>query len=599
MSSAIDAQTPLTLGENCHPQYGWSRDLKEKIVQFSFQLTRCGKEVVRGHLAEKFRELLSEVAVAATVDDNHVLALLMRMVAQTRDIVDGKGEYDLACMMVYELHAFYPELARCLIVHFVEHEDGGHPYGSWKDIKYLCNYVMEQEQTARADGPVSAVRAWRRVSTHPLINYAHDLALARLRKDAGRLDAGEEHISLVARWLPREKSKKFGWQFDLLARKYHSEWMDSAATVVRDYPLRGACSMEAADAKCRTHFRKLLSRLNRHLDTVQIKQAGGSWASIDHANLTSVTMRRQSRALRNVEAHGAAERTATEDRRRCATNFTEFVKRAASGGPSLKGKRVSLIDFVRAARTTHDAMDRRVLDLQWRDSTTTTGPLPNMVPMIDTSGSMTCDGGVPLDSAVGLGIRIAERSRLHNRALTFSAEPAWIRYDGCSGFVDKVRATLAEDWGFSTNFTAALKLVLSAIVEARLPPREVNDMVLVVLSDMQIDFSGNESIDESMYARIKRLYAEAGMKAHGEPYVPPTILFWNLRSTSGFPVLSSCENALMMSGCSPALLSAFCDRGIDALRDCTPWNMFVDTVTRPRYSPIGEAVDAFIAECSV
>ena len=510
MPSVIDAQTPLTLGENCHPQYGWSHDLREKIVQFSFQLTRCGKEVVRGPLAAKFRELLAEVTVSSAMDGNRVLTLLMQMLAHTRDIVNGKGEYDLAYMMVYELHAFYPELAQCLFAHFVEREDGDHPYGSWKDVKYLCDYVMEQERPTWAQEPGAAPGAVHRTGAHPLVDYAHDLALARLRKDVERLDAGETHISLVARWLPREKSKRFGWQFDLLARKYYPEWMDSAAVARRRSPLRGACSLDAADAKCRTHFRKLLSRLNRHLDTVQIKQTGGDWASIEHANLTSITMRRQSRALRNVEAHGVAERRTTEDRRRCAVNFTEFVKRAADGGPAVKGKRVSLVDFVRAARTAHDAGDRQVLNMQWRDSMATTGSLPNMVPMIDTSGSMGCDGGVPLNSAIGLGIRIAERSRLHNRALTFSAEPSWIKYDGCSGFVDKVRATLAEDWGFSTNFTAALKLVLSAIVDARLPPEEVNDMVLVVLSDMQIDFSGNETIDESMHAHIKRLYAEAG-----------------------------------------------------------------------------------------
>jgi hypothetical protein len=219
--------------------------------------------------------------------------------------------------------------------------------------------------------------------------------------------------------------------------------------------------------------------------------------------------------------------------------------------------------------------------------------------MIDTSGSMTADESVPLYSAIGLGIRIAEKSKLKNRAMTFSATPAWINYDNCKEFTDKVRATSQANWGFNTNFTAALKLILSAIEEARLAPREVSDMVLVILSDMQIDANGNERMDSSMLAHIDRLYHEAGIRVHGEPYKRPTILFWNLSKTNGFPTLSTTKGAMMMSGASPALLNTFCEKGIEALSDYTPWRMFVETMNHARYSHVKDYTDLFIkeAEC--
>ena len=39
--SALDTVTKKKLGENAHVEYGWSHQLREKIVQFYFQLVRC------------------------------------------------------------------------------------------------------------------------------------------------------------------------------------------------------------------------------------------------------------------------------------------------------------------------------------------------------------------------------------------------------------------------------------------------------------------------------------------------------------------------------------------------------------------------------
>jgi hypothetical protein len=87
---------------------------------------------------------------------------------------------------------------------------------------------------------------------------------------------------------------------------------------------------------------------------------------------------------------------------------------------------------------------------------------------------------------------------------------------------------------------------------------------------------------------MKEKYGTAGMKVHGRPYNPPHILFWNLRSTSGFPTLSSQANASMMSGFSPALLNLFCDQGMEALQSCTPWSLLEQSLDNPRYHILGD-----------
>ena len=82
---------------------------------------------------------------------------------------------------------------------------------------------------------------------------------------------------------------------------------------------------------------------------------------------------------------------------------------------------------------------------------------------------------------------------------------------------------------------------------------------------------------------MKSKYEEAGIRVHGKPYNPPHILFWNLRSTSGFPTLANQPNVSMMSGFSPALLNLFCEKGIDALQSCTPWSLLEQSLENQRY----------------
>jgi hypothetical protein len=135
----------------------------------------------------------------------------------------------------------------------------------------------------------------------------------------------------------------------------------------------------------------------------------------------------------------------------------------------------------------------------------------------------------------------------------------------------------------NTNFNAALDLILDAIIQNKMAPEDVEDMVLVILSDMQID-EGDRTNKQSLYETMKSKYEAAGIRVHGKGYKPPHILFWNLRSTSGFPTLSNQPNASMMSGFSPSLLNLFCEQGLTALQSCTPWSLLMKSLENERYS---------------
>ncbi len=94
---------------------------------------------------------------------------------------------------------------------------------------------------------------------------------------------------------------------------------------------------------------------------------------------------------------------------------------------------------------------------------------------------------------------------------------------------------------------------------------------------------GDRCNKDTLYKTMETKYADAGVRVHGSPYKPPHILFWNLRSTSGFPSLANQKNASMMSGFSPALLNLFCDQGLTALQSCTPWSLLNKSLENERY----------------
>jgi len=572
----LDNFTPTQQGENGHKEYGWSNSLQEQILQFYFQLTRTdadGVIILKSILSGILFQLKYKLAADPTNEDAlNYLIQLYKIIGQTRDIIDGKGECVLTYMMIHTWYEYYTELAfhalKCLVNNG---EQGGHPYGSWKDIKYFCHYCLEQ-------GPYMTVE-------HPLIQVAIGIINNQLRIDASTPPS--QSISLAAKWVPREKSKKFGGKlYAALAGHYFVRYIMSSNNADEN---KRKESQAAAITKSKANYRKLIAGLNHRIDTLQIKQCGKRWAEIDFNKVTSVSLLKQKRAFLNVTKKGEPRYEDEEDRVTCASHFEEHIQKAVRGEIEVKGKRVGLNDFTREAlyllRENQDTTTEvELLNSQWRDNSTQNNELGNFIPMVDVSGSMT---GEPLHAAIALGIRIAEKSRLGKRVMTFSNTPEWVNLNAADGFVSMVDVLQSSDWGMSTNFEAAMDLILDAIVSAQITAEEVQDMVLVILSDMQMNESDvkiKTGKEDCLFEEIKQKYADAGMKSFGKPFKAPHILFWNLNSTSGFPSLSNERNASMVSGFSPVILNSFCEKGLAFLQATTPWAQLESSLSNSRYS---------------
>ena len=572
--NALDNYTPTQIGENGREEYGWSNLIQESIVQFSFQLTRTDEKGL-SRLEHVLSKLLTKLSIKidyGSISEKEVardyLSILYKMIGHTRDIVDGKGEYTLTYMMIYTWYNFYPELSKFALKCLVDLGDINiHQYGSWKDIKYFCEYCKNKSL----------------INTHDLIIYAIEITNQQLRKDHANLISNSKDVSLAAKWIPREKSS-FGWLYKNLATHYFSNIIASAKCDNRK---------TSAILKCKTDYRKLLSSLNRHIETVQINQCGHKWANINFNKTASITLTKQKKAFLNVNKSGDVRFPYYGDRIKCAEHFKDHIQEAIKGKTEIKGARVGMADFTKQAidlAIRGSQVEKDLLNSQWRDNSSQNGGLGKMIAMVDVSGSMDGD---PMNVAIALGIRIAEKSALGKRVMTFSSNPTWVNLEQQNDFVSQVQVIKNAEWGMKTNFHAALDTILSAIIQNKMSSEDVDDLILVVLSDMQMDCGDN--CDKSvLYETMKQKYELAGIRVHGRPYKPPHILFWNLRSTSGFPSLSNQPNTSMMSGFSPVLLNLFCDQGISAVKSCSPWSLLLKTLENKRYKIMSDTISKSI-----
>lgn len=578
---AMDTYIPATIGENGHKQYGWAEPpqaspqepFEELIAQISFQLVRTKDKMPA--VIEKYSNLLKKLKSKIPQEREMVVPLikiLVKMCAHTRDIVSGKGEYSLAYAMLRSVFENFPRVGDAILERFVLLEVEGvavHPYGSWKDIKYF----LEPSPSRIYEASIRDTKAIYKLRAIQLINE-------QLRKDEDDMKNGKS-ISLASKWVPREKSR-FGWLFDELAIDYFPALLFSARLETREKMMN----------MCRMRYRKLISCMNRHLDTTQIKQCEGKWKDIVPEKVTSVTLFRNKKAFLNKDKKGN-QRSQLTDRVVCAEHFSTFLDRAKAGKVEVKGKRVGLNEFTKEAlRLIQENRQNKMrgeidmLNLQWKSNSAQNSQLGNFVPLVDVSGSMAGD---PLEAAIALGIRIAEKSKLGKRVLTFSTEPRWVNLEGKAEFVDMVAVLKDAEWGMTTNFAKALMLILDVIEKQKMSAQDVKEISLVILSDMMIN-QADKNFD-SMYQMIEQSYAEVGVRICGEPYTPPHIIFWNLRSTSGFPNLSKQKNTSMLSGFSPMLLNLFCEKGLDCLESLNPWTLLKESLDHPRYKMLDDIVD--------
>jgi hypothetical protein len=506
----------------------------DKLVSFYTMLNRNMHEfIIKKHM----NDLLNA--------DNITLIDLLVLIFQTRDIRGGKGERDLFVHMLTAFLNKFPDHAYEILIHVPE-------YGYWKDLWEIYKHVESPVKTA----------------------------IDRVVKEQFTKDLGADRPSLLAKWLPREKS-----HYDLLAKRF-AEVLFPDINKDKDEHLRA--------------YRKAVADLNRKLVTTEINMCGKTWANIVPGHVPGRLMKKNKGAFLNRptkkqlrKEYGSIEYRYPNDsdRMNCRENFENYAKELSQGKKVAKGANVimphELVEEIRNRRHSHTEDSDTILQAQWeaiRNDTKVAGGLNKCVFMCDFSGSME---GTPKDVSLALGILGSEIAHkdFADYILLFDENPSWHCFTGRRTLRDKVNSVCHLGQGLSTDFQKAYDLVLGKLIEHKVPPSEA-PTDLIVLTDMGFDeasstrqYAKRSKVWETHFDIVKRSFKQAG-------YKPPRIVCWNLRAEyNDFHCKYDTVGVINLSGWSPSAFKALQKGGPGIL---TPIHMFRTIMDAPRYNPIRE-----------
>lgn len=565
----MDKMNDIVYGENSSPEYDLEAvgDLR---VAFFFKLVRN----ITVDEIDKFIDLIVELS--NKVNDRRVQVDLVVMTYQTRDIRGGKGERKIFYYMLIYLYNFFPKTILALLA-LIPY------YGYFKDYFLIIEMIYDEYNIEDNE-------------YNKIIERIYDLVVKQLKKDfneyerwlklkSERNDQQEStlKLSLLVKYIPKENKR-----FD---RKY--KIVDSICKRLFDFQ-----NMENKDnSSCRREYRKIVSKLNRVLDIPEIKMSARKFSEINFQNISGKALFKYRKAFL-YENIGGKEKE-IEDRIKARERFLEFIK-----SPSNKSRQFEIYDIIRVVLTSKYSSDEEGLFQKLWDSVKTDilnaikGDdegikdinFTNIIPIIDVSGSMT---GTPMYVAISLGIMLSEITEplFRDRFITFSEDPTWVNLSNETGIVNKIKIALGSKWGMSTNFEAVYNMILDVVVAKKLRQSEIPD--LIVFSDMQFD-QARESNDpwETHHEIIVRRFKEAGIQTIGEPYIPPKIIYWNLRAdTLGFPIQANTPNTVMISGFSPKLFKHILfNKNLSDFEIPTPYETLRNVLDDSRYDIVRDII---------
>ena len=525
--------------ENGAPQLTTSSDSR---VDFFFNTVRS---TPKDRVLDLMSKIMSDVRKAPSLPEKASIAadLITTLfhLRATRNM--GKGERHLFVLALVHLHREFPSTVESLVTEIPF-------YGSFKD---LLEIVVHEDVDGRLEKACLEAFAQQLVSDSRAI-------------EASKADGSSPSISFAGKWAPREGKSydKVKQVVDALCQLLYSS---------DDVPIY----------QKRKQYRRLIVALNARLNVPEVMMSAQKWAEINFKQMPALCLDRHRKAFLNEDLKNPVRASEEQTGNRFPDDAARVACRQNMIDVLVNSKGIhadqlfphTIVEKLQGYRS-RSSMDYLLCKAQWksiRDSVlasmaeqmekigTDSVPsdrksslnLGNLVPLVDVSGSMS---GQPMHVAIAMGILVSEiaAAPFKDRVLTFESQPRWFPLCPDDSIVEKVEKLGRAPWGGSTNFTAALKLIYEVVQAQRLSMDQVPDMI--VFSDMQFDMADRGF--KTHYESIKQEFARLGMEISGEPYLPPRIIFWNLRgnSFSGVhaPVTAAQENVQLLSGFSPSML---------------------------------------------
>lgn len=574
---AFDNASHQSLTEKGHDAVSAQGAMKAQVERgevFQALLTEWFGQCTRGaDLTEQTREL-----IAQTDGNLEMMISVVRGMFQLRSIRKGKGERLLAYTFFLQLYSVYPQLAEALLYAFVN------DHGCWKDAETMYrmgdssfkDIIVRTFTQALLDGNGSAGKFT------PSLRTKCNTASAR---------SNQELATRITEQVYNDLKKNRSKIPEVIARFKKSGKPPTQERINRMM----TCNPFFGEKK--TLYRAIYSGLRARYDVAETYFCSGRWSHLNPETIPAKCYTDNRRAIHNMECKTDKQRSDKTDRIECAKKFTKACHEQIETGEG--GINSSVAVHVHVKNTLRAPSVDISTEAQWNAThkkLADKGAFTDVLSLVDVSGSME---GVPMEVAIALGLVVSELASApwKNRVLTFESTPRFHHIVGETLF-DRVRNLKSAPWGGSTDFAAALNLILSTAVKNNVPTDGM-PKILFVFSDMQFDAAeGNgyyrQARSESglmhAYASIKAAYRSAG-------YEVPHIVFWNLRdSPGGQPCETLSEGVSTMSGFSQVMLEAFMDGKIEDLAKETPWDRVKKILEDEAFDDVETIVRDFFAE---
>ena len=301
-------------------------------------------------------------------------------------------------------------------------------------------------------------------------------------------------------------------------------------------------------------FKRRLRALRKYLHIVEAQMSANKWNEIDYSIVPSrAAMIYRKAFLRHDEAR-----------------YQAYIGKVEKGEEKIHADTLYPYDLVHQAW--RNRREDATVEAQWRALPNYLTEPANAIVIADTSGSMTCNGGRPLDSSVGLAIYFAERNTgpFHNLWMSFSGDSR-IQHLRGETLHQKVENIDYSHWANNTNLERAFMHVLQIAQENNV---RQEDMVksLIVISDMEIDRTAGSW---SFYDEMRNRFQQAG-------YEIPNVVYWNVNSRNDiFHADKNRKGVQLCSGQSPATF-----KQLMASIGMTPMQMMRRVLNGERYQPV-------------
>lgn len=225
------------------------------------------------------------------------------------------------------------------------------------------------------------------------------------------------------------------------------------------------------------------------------------------------------------------------------SRFMDYIESLKNGNEKINASVLNPFDIVRAYKSLHKE-DDEVLEQQWKALPNWIAKGYNILPVIDTSGSMD---GTPMIVAMSLGIYLAERNvgMFKDYIIEFGSDTSLHKFDSNKSLRQRLLC-YNGDWG-TTNIQKVFETILSVAVNNKLKQEELPSH-LIIISDMQFDALSCKTKKETLIENARKEFEDAG-------YVLPKLIYWNVRTADNFPEIAK-DGICYVSGYSPAIMKA-------------------------------------------